>query len=493
MTTPKPGWYEDPQDPTAQRYWDGQSWAPHRQRKPISGQAPSPAPTPPRNEPSPPTPPPATPSGKAGVSKVGLVLAGVALVLAIAGMVASRVKLGTFLPGILVLAVIAILGVTLTLRSSRSGKRKAVLVTVMTLVVAVAIPASLKVVYPLYHHFFASTSAPASGSPGSSATAQPSVSPGSSPTAQPRGPVGSSTSTQAPGSSAAAVPTLSPGQASSTSGILTVDASKNNQRTYGLIDPTSGQYSQVAQFNIPTNSTGIPFLNIAASPDFTKFALSENVNGQQLAGWIDTQGKFTSVTPPASPGPFGGVPPVYIAVGFDGAGNFYYRGQSGGLYPKMFEIAAGSTSNPQEITSKAVQTSELTAYLNYDGTIQFGCNPVTSWSGPNAIVFVAGGATQIDKRPVTGTDTAGCPDFRGQDVALLPASNTARLADAVGNRDGTQVAFKYDDRDLPNQSTVINGSDLYVVSASGGGQPTKVNLPNLTPAQLAFKTFLRWQ
>ncbi|WP_156764754.1 DUF2510 domain-containing protein, partial [Mycobacterium sp. 1081908.1] len=35
MTTPnRPGWYDDPQDPSAQRYWDGRNWTPQRQRKP---------------------------------------------------------------------------------------------------------------------------------------------------------------------------------------------------------------------------------------------------------------------------------------------------------------------------------------------------------------------------------------------------------------------------------------------------------------------------
>jgi hypothetical protein len=36
MTTPQPGWYDDPQDPNAQRYWDGQQWTPRRLRKPKS-------------------------------------------------------------------------------------------------------------------------------------------------------------------------------------------------------------------------------------------------------------------------------------------------------------------------------------------------------------------------------------------------------------------------------------------------------------------------
>ena len=37
MTTPdQPGWYDDPQDRSAQRYWDGNDWTPHRQRKPVT-------------------------------------------------------------------------------------------------------------------------------------------------------------------------------------------------------------------------------------------------------------------------------------------------------------------------------------------------------------------------------------------------------------------------------------------------------------------------
>jgi Protein of unknown function (DUF2510) len=35
-TSPQPGWYADPQDPNAQRYWDGQGWTPDRQPKPTA-------------------------------------------------------------------------------------------------------------------------------------------------------------------------------------------------------------------------------------------------------------------------------------------------------------------------------------------------------------------------------------------------------------------------------------------------------------------------
>jgi hypothetical protein len=35
----QPAWYDDPDNSNAQRYWDGQNWTPHRQRKPIPGPA----------------------------------------------------------------------------------------------------------------------------------------------------------------------------------------------------------------------------------------------------------------------------------------------------------------------------------------------------------------------------------------------------------------------------------------------------------------------
>lgn len=60
MTTPA-GWYDDPNDPNAQRYWDGQDWTPHRQRKPVSRPAPQQPPPPPPPPPpasAPPAPPP---------------------------------------------------------------------------------------------------------------------------------------------------------------------------------------------------------------------------------------------------------------------------------------------------------------------------------------------------------------------------------------------------------------------------------------------------
>jgi hypothetical protein len=64
MTTPA-GWYDDPDDSNSRRYWDGQNWTSHRERKPISGPTPPPvvpAPMPPPGQ-QPQWSPPGQPPG----------------------------------------------------------------------------------------------------------------------------------------------------------------------------------------------------------------------------------------------------------------------------------------------------------------------------------------------------------------------------------------------------------------------------------------------
>jgi hypothetical protein len=73
-----PGWYDDPEDPSAQRYWDGQSWTEHRQPKPPPAY---PAPTYPAGAyptPAYPTPGyPASPYGSAPPPAPGMYTPGV--------------------------------------------------------------------------------------------------------------------------------------------------------------------------------------------------------------------------------------------------------------------------------------------------------------------------------------------------------------------------------------------------------------------------------
>src|SRR5271169_7076237 len=276
MTTPQPGWYDDPQDAGAQRYFDGQQWTSHRQRKPKSVAPPGPTlPPSPTQQPAPapaPAESPAPPRVKSGRSKVGFVLVGLALVLAVAALVAGRVLLGMFLPGILLVAAIGVACVTLMLRTRQSGRRKAIFVAAVVLVVAVAIPASLKVAYPVYNRLFSRGSAQASGN---------------SPTQVPA----SNSPSRAPASNS---PTQIP-----MSGILVESGDSWDEATFGYIDPTNGKYTQISSFKEAEPQDEA----LQVSPDLTKFAVlktdSTNRSAVRHVGWVDTSGNFTDVTPAA--------------------------------------------------------------------------------------------------------------------------------------------------------------------------------------------------
>lgn len=100
MNTPQPGWYDDPEDSKAQRYWDGQNWTPNRRPKPISQPPPptglpaQPAPPPPGLPPSPyqqaPSPlPRGGPPQKSRTPTVIAAIVGAVAVLAVIGWLAS--------------------------------------------------------------------------------------------------------------------------------------------------------------------------------------------------------------------------------------------------------------------------------------------------------------------------------------------------------------------------------------------------------------------
>jgi len=58
MTTPtQAGWYDDPSNPSAQRYFDGNDWTPYRQRKAAGAPTPPPVPSQTAAYTPPPTPP----------------------------------------------------------------------------------------------------------------------------------------------------------------------------------------------------------------------------------------------------------------------------------------------------------------------------------------------------------------------------------------------------------------------------------------------------
>jgi hypothetical protein len=267
----------------------------------------------------------------------------------------------------------------------------------------------------------------------------------------------------------------------------------SNSRSYGFLDPNSGQYSEAVAFTVPTSpgTLASSFPQLSASPDLTKLAVTTMVNGQSAAGWIDSGGKFTPVTTSADLGAFGGNPPSYAAIGFDGAGNYYYKKNSqGAMYTEVYEVPAGSTSNAQKVTMTPPGAADHGVALNSDGSLLFGCETMGyNWLNANTVVMAMAPGTQIAKIPLSGRQNGGCPNIPGANaVPLLPASNTAKVHDPVANADGTKVAFFYDDPDRVKH----NFPTVYIVGTNGTSQPTMVNLSESDAKKLTGATFLRW-
>lgn len=210
-------------------------------------------------------------------------------------------------------------------------------------------------------------------------------------------------------------------------------------------------------------------LHPAHSPDLTKWAFTmvEGFTGGR-AGWIDGDGKFTAASPTVSVGPFGGNPPLFESVGFDGAGNFYYRSKPEQGAGEMFKLPAGSTGNAQKIDASA---DAGIPSLNYDGTMLFGCPQQSRWLGQNAVAVQVSGV-QIGKAAVTGADERGCPVL-GPPTGLLPDTNTAPVAQPVAAPDGSRIAFRY------------LGTDLYTVATDGTSPPAKVDLSSSAKEMLS--------
>lgn len=438
-------------------------------------------------------PTPAAPK-KPAFSKGGLILAVVALILAVTAVVAGRVTLGSFVPGIVFVAVVAVIVMAVTIRSQRSALRKTVAIVTTALVAAAAIPASLKAAYPAYDHFFGKTT-------DSSSSARSGQASSTAPTTHGAGPSG--TSTPIPQQSTTT-------HAGAPSGIIVMSGDGWDTADFGSIDTTTGKYTPISGFKTKEPAGDVDILQL--SPDLTKFATERSVtkpgdspmNGSSHVGWIDTQGSFTDVTPaaPAATDFPQSTAPMYRAPVFDGAGNFYYWGVTGNgaANTHLYKLAAGTTSNPQEITP--TPKSQPMPQRNPDGTLQFGCaNRELKWLGPDSFVTVttkiglpgssgsssSGNGFAIVKVPVI-KDPDGCaaPDNTNAHAVMLVDLGIRNAHNPVPNPDGTKLAFLTDSTSGPDATP----GGIFVVGTDGTSKPTRI--ANLAELKLPNPRVVRW-
>ncbi|MGV9834296.1 hypothetical protein ACWDUL_08885 [Nocardia niigatensis] len=251
-----------------------------------------------------------------------------------------------------------------------------------------------------------------------------------------------------------------------------------NKETIGFLDPKTGQYQKVREFDI-SGWTGY-FYNyeLVFSPTLDRYAMSKTVDGIGHAGWVDANGRFTDVTAGQKAGPFE-ESFSFDSIGFGRNGDFYYSRVSSERKYDVYRLSAGTTSGGQLIKTLGPHAT-VAAWREGDGSIsvygsgdesakgncEYSMSDV-SWISPTT--YIIGGGTHLYKVTNSAPD---CPK-----TDLLPVTNQATVTNPVVSADGKHVAFSY------------NGTDLYTVDTDGGTSPTLVSYPK---DSLRSFQLLRW-
>jgi hypothetical protein len=191
---------------------------------------------------------------------------------------------------------------------------------------------------------------------------------------------------------------------------------------------------------------------VRLAPDWSRYAVSRDVEGLRRAGWVDAQTKFTDVA-------------AGEAIGFDAMGNFFYRvmqddqslvyrlpnGQTSGGAPVSYLPSGAGSVFKRDGTGRLVDVSSCPTFA-------------ADWLSSTDYLHALG--TQIFRTNI-GT-TPGLVDCESPvGTPLLPADTTSAVSDPVASPDRTKVAYLRD------------GSQLWMVDAKGGRNPTRVNVSGI--------------
>lgn len=262
-------------------------------------------------------------------------------------------------------------------------------------------------------------------------------------------------------------------------GIVVVSAEEPSSPVVGFIDPSSGRYSQGATLNIaPQTFDPADRGSVRLAPDWSRYAVTRAVGDASHAGWVDRQAKFTDVTIQAPPS--AGATPRFDAIGFDGMGNYFYRMTAHGQ-STVFQVPNGQSGGGEAVAY--LPGADGTA-LKRDGTGRLtdmsGCPTFAAqWISPSEYLHVSADGTQIFRTNVVDT-----PKLRDCDAPigtpLLSPGGTAKVSDPVASPDGTKVAY------------LVDGTQLWVVDATGKGVPTRLNVSGVDLGSAHHTTIVGW-
>lgn len=263
-----------------------------------------------------------------------------------------------------------------------------------------------------------------------------------------------------------------PTPAAPSSGLVVETFDLPNTVTIGLIDASSGVYSEYASFpigpsQVVSNQDRNWNVDFALSRDLARYATYATEDGVVHAGWVDASGNFTDVNAGAGPpDAFGGAAPHFSPVGFDKQGNFFYEaGTSGpGNAGTFYKLQKGSTSNPEVVGQRNTAGPQK---LGLDGNGEmvvytYECFQRVAWLNPAEYLHVVGDAQIYRTAVADAPGIGGCDSPTGR--PLLPETNTSFVSNPVASPDGTRVAF------------LLGGDSLYIVDADGSTRPSPVNV-----------------
>lgn len=242
-----------------------------------------------------------------------------------------------------------------------------------------------------------------------------------------------------------------------------------------LLDPDTGNYKRIGVLPPGTDANSRKDL----SPDFQKIATRQRVNNMYHAGWLDTNGSFTDMTPELATDDFGSNRAAK-SLGFDQKNRFYWQideFSDSSSYPsnsKFYRVDADNPTGPHEEVTQAEAASRRNGYSSTraaDGSL----NPpdcvrdAYSSLAPDtyfSVISSGGNSSPSNRgrqivRTTTAVSAAGeC--VNDKETPLLPDTSQITVTQPVPSPDGSKVAF------------FATTGALYIVDGFGKSRPVKV-------------------